>query len=69
MLLIDPNFGALHLFLAYWWNRQRYVPLCVLRSKVRLAFAGVSAQLSRSFFERQGLTSKSLGQICAGGQP
>jgi hypothetical protein len=22
MLLIDPNFGVLHLFLAYWWNRR-----------------------------------------------
>jgi hypothetical protein len=22
MLLIDPNFGALHLFLAYWWNHR-----------------------------------------------
>lgn len=69
MLLIDPNFGALHLFLAYWWNRQRYLPLCVLRSKVGLRLRAYSLSSVEVFFARQGLTSKRLGQICAGGQP
>ena len=49
MLLIDPNFGVLHLFLAYWWNRRATCRSAFSEVKVRWRFRAIRSAQSKFF--------------------